>query len=135
MKLNNFYKILVVFILTIISATASAEVLRFKTQAYSQRELTYYGWQEWSDWSHSNIAITVDLDTDLVVIYSPKIQRYQVTEYVSTYTDNGANVVEYKMIDQDGDRGILLLVIKPNGQSEIYIKFANIQWAYIVLRE
>lgn len=134
MKLINIKRIMVIMILSLITITASAQTWRFQTKAYSQRELTNYGWQEWSDWESSNISITMNLDTDIVTIYSLRTQCYRVTKYVGNYVDNGANVAEYRMIDQDGDRGTLLLVIKPNGQSEIYIKFANVQWAYIVVR-
>lgn len=134
MKIHIFRRIILVVILTLITTVASAQTWRFQSQAYSQRELTGYGWREWSDWTPTNVYITMDLDSDIITIYSNKTQRYKVFRYVGNYVDNGAQVAEYKMIDQDGDRGTLLLVVKPDGQSEIYIKFANIQWAYIVVR-
>lgn len=134
MKLNYIKKILLIVIFTLVTFSVSAETWRFKTKAYSQREMSYGYWREWSDWCPSNINITMNLDTDIITIFSPRTQYYSITSYVGNYTENGAAVAEYKFIDQDGDRGTLLLVIKPNGQSEIYIKFANIQWAYIVIR-
>lgn len=134
MRIFNLKRFIITLSIVIFTITASAQTLRFKTQAYSQRDMFYGMWAEWSNWESSNMSITMDLDSDLITIYSPRVQYYKITQYVGNYIDNGASIAEYKMIDQDGDRGTLLLVIKADGQSEIYIKFANIQWAYVVVR-
>ena len=40
----------------------------------------------------------------------------------------------YKFYDQDLDFGNMRLMIRKNGQSQIYIDFSNISWAYDVIR-
>lgn len=128
-------RILAVMILSLISLSASAQVWQFRSEAYSQRVTNSYGqWGNWSKWQKCNVNITINLNNDLVTIYSNRTQYYQVTSYTGTYMDNGTQCVDYKFYDQDGDKGTMTLAMKPNGQSEIYIRFANIQWAYVVVR-
>lgn len=134
MKIQNFKRILIVMVLSLITISASAEVLRFKTKAYSQREYTYRGWSDWSNWEKSDILIIMDLNTDIVTIFSPRIQKYYIYGYSEPYYDHMARCIDYNFYDQDGDNGTMSLVVKPDGQSEIYIRFANVQWAYIVIR-
>lgn len=78
--------------------------------------------------------LTINLNTDIVTVYSPVTQIYKVTDYVGTYREGDSTVVEYRFIDQDGDKGTMHLVQKDSGTSFVYIRFANIQWAYIVKR-
>lgn len=49
-------------------------------------------------------------------------------------TDGDYNMV-YKFVDQDGDRGTMKLLMRANGQSEIYIMFNNVKRCYIVERK
>lgn len=134
MKILNFKRILVIMILSLVTITSSAEVLKFRTKAYSQRESTPYGWTSWTNWEKSDILITMDLNTDIVTIFSPRIQKYYIFGYSEPYYDHMARCIDYNFYDQDGDKGTMSLVVKPDGQSEIYIRFANVQWVYIVVR-
>lgn len=127
-------RFLLVLLLTVVGLTASAETLRFRSQAYSQKTMASYGWTSWSSWESSDILITMDLNTDIVTIYSPRTQYYKIIDYSNQYYDGTTKCVDYRFYDQDGDRGTMTLAIKQNGQSEIYIRFANVQWAYIVVR-
>lgn len=130
--MKNF---LLILFMTIVGFTcANAQVLHFRSDAYCQKYQTSYGWTNWSDWEKCNVSITINTNTDQVIIYSNKTQRYQIVEYTGNYTDSGAQCCDFRFYDQDGDRGTMTLVVKPSGQSEIYIRFANIQWAYIVHR-
>ena len=129
-------RILFALILAIVGVcTADAQVLNFRGQAYCQKTLNSYGrWSSWSNWSSCNVPITINLNTDQVIIYSNRTQYYQIYDYSNSYWDSGAQCVDYAFYDQDGDRGIMTLAVKSNGQSEIYIRFNNIQWAYVVIR-
>lgn len=80
------------------------------------------------------MLLTIDLTNDIVTVYSPNIQRYKVYAVGNFYYESNAQVQEYKFIDQDGDSGTLKLVMRTTGRSEVYIQFANIIWAYIVVR-
>lgn len=133
-KMNNLKRLVIVLIVALVSISASAETLSFRTQAYSERTLRGGSWSSWSKWYDSNMLITMNLSTDIVTVYSPKVQQYRIIDYGQTYYSDGCQCVDYHFYDQDGDRGTMSLVIKPSGQSEIYIRFANIQWSYIVIR-
>ena len=111
-----------------------AQVLNFRSEAYSQRSLTTYGWSDWSNWKSSNVLITINLNNDRVTIYSNRNQCYQIYDYTGHYMDGNTECIDYRFYDQDGDIGTMTLAMKSNGQSEIYIRFANIQWAYVVRR-
>lgn len=129
-------KFLLIIFLGLISFAASAQILEFRTTAYTQKQLNSYGtWSDWSPWQNSSMLIQMDLDKDIVVIYSPVTQRYKIIAYVGNYTDkDGEQSAEYKFIDQDGDRGTMKLMVRKSGRSEIYIMFRNIIWVYTVVR-
>ena len=109
----------------------------YRTISYAYQQTDSCGnWEEWSDWEDSDMLIVINFDTDVVIIYSPERQRYQVTEYIRSYTDgSGGKQVEFAFIDQDGDRGHLRLRIEKNGNSQIYIDFNNVRWCYNVRKE
>lgn len=124
---------LILFLL--IGFTASAQVVNFRTTAYAQKTKTYGTWSSWSDWQSSNMLITVDLNNDIVTVYSPKTQIYAVYESVSNYYDSDGDYnMVFRFIDQDYDYGIMRLLQRTSGHSEIYIEFSNIIWVYRVRR-
>lgn len=126
---------LVMVVVGLVSFTAQSQTLTFKTEAYSQRELLRNGfWDSWSRWESCHVLVNINLDSDYITIYSNRHQFYKIYHYVSTYVENGAKCSDYLFVDQDGDYGKLSLVVKPSGQSEIYIRFSNVEWAYIVKR-
>lgn len=128
-------KILVLLMLMICVVTASAQVLNFRTTSYTYKEKTSYGWTRWAPYESSNMKVTINLNTDLVTIYSPRTQYYKIISYDGTYTDSdGDQTAKYRFYDQDGDFGTIRLVVRRSGKSEIYIDFANVMWVYSVIR-
>lgn len=124
---------LILFLL--IGFTTSAQVVNFRTTAYAQKTKTYGTWSSWSDWQSSNMLITVDLNNDIVTVYSPKTQIYAVYESVSNYYDSDGDYnMVFRFIDQDYDYGIMRLLQRTSGHSEIYIEFSNMMWVYRVRR-
>lgn len=118
-----------------IAISANAQVQTYRTTGYYEKKLYSWGWSNWSSKQQSNMNIVVNMNTDVVTIYSPRTQVYRVYEYLGTVRDSdGDTTVSLKFIDQDNDRGTMRLVIRANGQSQIYIDFANIMWAYDVYR-
>ena len=130
--MKKFLLLLVVMLTCVI--TTNAQTLQFRSEAYSQKTLTSYGWSNWSNWEKCNVSITINLNNDQVTIYSNRTQYYQIYDYSGSYMDGTTQCVDYRFYDQDGDRGTMTLAVKSNGQSEIYIRFANIQWSYVVRR-
>ena len=128
-------KLLLAMLLCVISITSFAQVINFETTSYTYKEYTSRGWTKWAPYEHSSMLLTMDMNRDLVIIYSPKTQIYKIVNYSGAYTDNdGDATIEFKFIDQDGDRGTMRLMQRTNGKSEVYIQFANIIWVYSVIR-
>ena len=111
---------------------ANAQTLAYKAEAFCAKEYTYRGWTDWSRWQPCDILITIDITNDMVTILSERSQYYRIMTEAQNYSSREAAVAEFGFIDQDGDRGILRLVQKRNGNSEIYIQFNNVAWGYTV---
>jgi len=118
------------------TVSMEAQVYYFRTTGFAYKQINSYGhWTDWTDWQSSDMLITMNLDTDVVRIYSKTPQTYRITQHVRNFTDeNGGKQVEFRFIDQDNDRGAMRLRIERNGNSQIYIDFNNIMWVYNVVR-
>lgn len=131
-------RILTLFMLIMcISLSSFAQVQWYRTYSFKQANVVngrYY----WGSLKSSDMNISIDLNEDVVTIYSPSMQRYYVYDTYNngnSYRDaNGGTTVKFYVIDQDGDRGEMRLRIDPQGNSQIYIDFSNIAWVYGVRR-
>lgn len=133
----QFFKKLIVLLLLFVSISASAQVIKFRTVAYAENKYSYYTqkWSGWSDWEKSDMLLTIDIQNDVVTVYSPVTQIYKVYKSEKSYYDSDGDLnLLFKFIDQDGDRGTLRLLQRTSGSSEIYIEFLNIRWCYKVTR-
>ena len=125
-------KIILGIILTLFMSVPSfSQVINFKATSVAIKEVGY----KWSDWQRCDILITFNLKTDKVVIYSRSIQIYKVITQGQNFIDeSGGEQVKYKVIDQDDDLGSMRLRVETNGNSQIYIDFADVSWVYNVIR-
>lgn len=125
-------KFIIGIIVTLFTVIPSfAQVINFKATSVAIKEVGY----KWSDWQKCNILITFNLKTDKVVIYSRSTQVYKVLTQGENFTDeSGGEQVKYRVIDQDDDLGSMRLRIETNGNSQIYIDFADVSWVYNVVR-
>jgi len=126
--------VLVLSLCHIESITAQTYIYKTTEFAYKQKN-DNGNWTEWTDWEDSNMVATINLDDDVVKIFSDKQQTYVITEFVDNYTDDsGGEQLEFNFIDQDGDKGSMRLRTEKNGNSQMYIDFANIMWVYNIKR-
>lgn len=117
------------------SIDCSAQTYYYCTTGFSIKYKTSSGWTDWSEWKDSNMKMKIDFDDDIIVIYSPEIQRYLILEHVSNFTDeSGGQQSKYKVIDQDDDIGYIRLRIERNGNSQLYVDFTDVTWVYNVRR-
>ena len=123
--------ILGIILALFISIPSFSQIINFKATSVAIKEVGY----NWSDWQKCDILITFNLKTDKVVIYSRSIQIYKVITQGQNFIDeSGGEQVKYKVIDQDDDLGSMRLRIETNGNSQIYIDFADVSWVYNVIR-
>lgn len=136
--MKHIIKFLLVSILLIGAGitTADAQTYSYRSTEYAIKKTNSSGqWLSWSDWEPSNIRITMNLDTDIVRVYSATPQVYRITEFLQQYTDeSGGKQLKFKFVDQDGDRGYMRLRVETNGNSQLYIEFNNVMWVYNVRR-
>lgn len=127
-------KFLLAILLSVVALTSSAQIISFRTTAFSHKERTTHGWSSWSNWESDCSLMTMDLTNDMIVIYTQKTQYYNIISIGSHYREGNAEIQEFGFIDQDGDRGTFRLVMRSTGRSEVYIAFNNVTWGYIVKR-
>ena len=131
-------KLIILLMLLIASFTmpieANAQTYSYRSFQFSYKQLTDYGiWTNWSKWEDSNLLITINYDDDVIKIYSKMMQIYVITGYSDSYTDDsGGRQVKFNFVDQDGDKGTIRLRIEKNGNSQLYVDFADIMWVYNV---
>lgn len=109
----------------------------YKTTAFASQTYNYYtqSWNNWTSWQDSNLNIKFDLSNDIIVIYSSKIQVYSVFNVGNAYTDtSGGKQIKFNACDGDGDRADIRLRIEKNGNSQIYVDYADMRWVYNVVR-
>ena len=128
-------KILLILMVMFSVNAVAADIYIYKTTAFAMKQVVNGRWTDWSDWEKSDMYVTINMDNDVIKIFSPGTQVYKITDYIRKYTDSsGGEQVEYRFIDQDGDRGALRLRIEKNGNSQLYIDFADVMWVYNVKR-
>lgn len=134
---NQMIKKLLLLVFLFIGVSVSAQVIKFRTVAYSENRYDFnlQRWNGWSDWEKSNMLLTVDLQNDVIKVYSPTPQIYKVYESGESYYDSDGDLnMLFNFIDQDYDKGVVRLLQRRSGSSEIYIEFLNVRWCYRVLR-
>lgn len=129
-------KLILVIALLVLSTLSFGQVLTFKSTAFACNVYSNGYWSGWSDWEDSNLYITMNLNTDVVTIYSPVKQIYHIYKSEGEYYDeDGDYNADFSFIDNDLDKGTMKLLQRKTGVSEIYIYFANVTWCYTVVRE
>ena len=114
---------------------AGDSIRYYETTSFSMKKVVKGEWTDWSEWEESGMIITMNLTKDVVEILSPKAQIYNITENKGLYFDqeDGRNV-NFSFVDQDGDKGTMRLRIEKNGNSQMYIEYANVMWVYNLIR-
>lgn len=127
-------KILLICTLLFSSTFCYAELLTFNTTHFSMRQKVGYYWSSWEDWQKSDMLVTIDIDKEKIIIFSPKRQIYNIYDYTPAHTDSdGDEVVNFEAIDQDGDICKINLMYRKSGSLELYILFADVQWVYRII--
>lgn len=128
-------KYLLIFLLLLTSSVAIAQVQTYQSTQFAYKTQNYGVWSGWSNWESSNLKITIDLGNDVVRIYSRATQIYRITEHLENFKDNQGGIqAKFAFVDQDGDRGHIRLRVESNGNSQIYIDYANLIFVYNVKR-
>lgn len=119
-------KISLLLLILLSSFTLKAQTnLWFRTT-----EFAYKINNNWSEWESSDLKIQVNLEKEVIIIYSPEIQVYNILQQVDSPLDAEGETIKYLILDQDNDYGYLRLRVQNNGVSQIYIDFSDVTWVY-----
>lgn len=129
-------KLLIVFFIFCFSfVSAEDKIVYYQTTEFAMKQIENNKWSDWSKWEESGLVVTFNMTKDIITIYSPKIQIYNIKEYCGHKTDKyGGSQVTFNFIDNDGYKGVIRLRIEKNGNSQLYIEFSNIMWVYNVIK-
>lgn len=131
-------RFIIATLFTLMSMFSFGQVQWYQTTGFKQAQVIneHYYWP--NQWQNSNMRISIDLNNDIITVYSPRTQTYSIYGAYNngqTYRDNnGGTQLKYYAIDQDYDKCTIRLRVEDNGNSQIYIDFSNIAWVYNVRR-
>lgn len=109
----SIQKLILIFLLFIgTSVIAEAQTYWYKTTSFAYRQVVGYGWSDWTPWEPTNMYILIDLDRDIIKVFSSVIQIYFV----------------WAMTKPTPTRRVV------NRYSQIYVDFSDVMWVYNVIR-
>lgn len=134
-----FIKIVLTLVLcmslsNVIYGQSQDNTIWFRTTHVAMRYKAYNVWSDWSDWQDCEVNIRIDLSNDKIIIYSLEPQIYRVIETANAPYDSNGEQIAFKVIDQDNDIGRLRLRVENNNNTQIYIDFNDVSWAYNIKR-
>ena len=125
----------VIFLFFSMCCCAEDNIRYYETTSFSYKKVVNGEWTDWSEWEDSGMIITLNLTKDIVEILSPKAQIYNITEYNDFYIDkDGGRTAKFSFVDQEGYKGVIRLRIEKNGNSQMYVEYANVMWVYNLIR-
>lgn len=131
-------RLLAVLLLVIPMTVFSQSNLKFNTTDYAFAQVDSKGYYQWDSWKKCNVRIVINLEKDMIIIYSNVTQYYYIYDTYNNgdpYPDTkGGYQIKFYMVDQDGDKGSLRLRVASNGLSQIYIDFKDCAWCYNVYK-
>ena len=113
-------------------------LLLFPLLLYSKTYTPYVRYQKylnpfdnWSEWCNPILtSTTITITPDYITVSN---KSYRILRLIKTYSlYGGLRCREYFILDPTvKDEGVLVVVDKPKGH-EIYIKWPNVQWCWLI---
>lgn len=103
----------------------------YRAQYFAYKCIENGSWTKWSDWQESKVVVYVNTDSQVIQVFTEQEQRYIILGTEDEYTDRkGGTQVEFSVLDQDKDFGVIRFRIQDNGVAQLYVEFDNIMWVY-----
>lgn len=119
-------RFLLVFAFLLSVMEASAQVYSFRTYAYSHMEAG----SSWSKWEISDLAVTFNLDSDIIKINNRLNSSFYVYSSTEDYTDDGEWCLKCTCTDEEQIRCTVRLMVRKNGTRQLYVDYRNQSWCY-----
>lgn len=124
-------KFIITAILAIASVSAFAQTQWYQASSFASKSAYDY---DWSDWEPSTVKMCFNLSNDVITIYSPTTQVYQVVTIMEPPYDPTGTQVKFYVINQYGYYGYVRLRMEDNGNSQVYVDFGDGSIVYNVKR-
>ena len=118
-------------ILTLIAVTSFAQIQWYEATSFASKPQPY---GSWSAWEKSNVRMYINFSTVEIVIFSQTRQYYQVVDVMSPPYDATGDQVKFKVIDRNGYYGYVRLRVEYNGNSQLYVDFADLSIVYNIVK-
>ena len=110
-------------------------ITNYKTYEFSYKKDDNGYWTNWSKWEKSDLTISMNLEENIVKVFSPKVQTYRIINHNEIeINESGIFIVPFKFVDNDGVHGTMRLQFSKtddyNDHTQLYFDYANIMWVY-----
>jgi hypothetical protein len=115
------------------STQANSQTLTFKTSSISTTEKNQKGvWEAWTDFIDAKLIITIDGKKNRIVINSPDIQVFTITNYGEKIETEVQKTVPFECIDNNGSKCKILVITHKNEQNrmQFYIIYSDVKFVY-----
>ena len=77
------------------------------------------------------MLVVINLDRNIINIYSEERQDYDIYEYLGEESDSdGGNSLKLNCVNKDGLRCQVRLRIQSDGSKQLYVDFNDMMWVY-----
>ena len=138
LKTEKMKKVIFLLLAILCISTGYAEPTFYHADSFAYKYIDEHSgrWNEWSRWQSSEILISIDIEKEVIEIYTEMEQKYNILKWNGRYKDNkGGEQSEFVVVDQDGDKGIIRIRIQWDDVKQLYVEYDNVMWVYSGLEE
>lgn len=131
--MNPMKRILLLFAFLFLSTITFGQTIKLKTSSVSFVEKTIKGkWGEWSDFVKADLLITIDAKKDRIVVNSPEIQVFTITNYGEKTETETDKTVPFECIDNNGSKCTIFVITrkKEENRMQFYINYSEVKFVY-----
>lgn len=119
-------KLLSIVFLFLVLNSFSQDIFYYQAITYSLSYKEDGNWTKFSDWKECSITVTVDYDTRVIYINNKGRDKFTVTRFEDSYTNNGYSIVPFKCKDKDNLTCSVKIVEAPNKTLYCHIEYDNL---------
>lgn len=125
-------KIFLFFALLVSIGTLKAQTYKYYTDSFAYKLYQNNRWTDWSDWEDSHMLVVLNLDRNVIHIYSEEVQEYDIYNYGNEFENDydGGQTLTLDCVNEDGLRCQVRLRIQSDGSKQLYVDFRDMMWVY-----
>ena len=128
--MKKFLLLLFAFLVTT-TGDLFAQTYKYHTTDYSFKAVNQYGqWLDWSDWETYRCLVTINIDKDIITIYSDTPEEYNIVNYLGVSYDESSKITTYLTVDNIGDKCYVKLRSLNTGELQLYVEYSAAIFVY-----